>query len=60
MNDRPNLDYDPGPTGASYSRVGPLTPRLEPFHYEVADELEPRPVPDEGRRAPQAALPCKN
>lgn len=23
MDDRPNLDYEPGPVGASYSRVGP-------------------------------------
>lgn len=48
MNDRPKMDYDPGPVRASYSRVGPPTPRLEPFHYEVAEEIEPVPERTKG------------
>lgn len=44
-----NLDYEPGPDGASYSRVGPLTPPTgadarpasspSPLRYELAPEL---------------------
>jgi hypothetical protein len=41
MEDRPNLDYEPGPRRASFSRIGPPAPRREPFHYEVAEELVP-------------------
>lgn len=48
MGDRPNLDYEPGPVGASYSRVGPppapvaVSPNRKSvgrFQHEVSAEL---------------------
>lgn len=54
MANQPNLDYDPGPPNASFSRLGPPTPAgpaPEPAsqpqlpapspHYETAGELVP-------------------
>lgn len=42
MPELPNLDYEPGPVGASYSRVGPPTEPARPAggaRYELATEI---------------------
>jgi hypothetical protein len=64
MPDRPNLDYEPGPVGASYSRVGPppvkplpAQPKLLPeqqssFRHEAAEEFVLRLRRNRRRRRP--------
>lgn len=52
MPDRPNLDYEPGPTDVSYSRLGPpvqpekaagqeTASAVASLAYEMAGELGP-------------------
>jgi hypothetical protein len=49
---RPNLDYESGPVGCSYSRLGPPSPAVpagrapdapdpEQFRHEAGEELAP-------------------
>lgn len=57
MQNRPNLDYEPGPVGASYSRVGPPSEAREKpvrksmyrFRHELSTELG---VAGENRKRP--------
>jgi hypothetical protein len=54
MRDRPNLDYDPGPVGASFSRLGPPVDAVTPANRELGHHLVlplASPAPHRGRES---------